>query len=620
MILPAQTTFHTSIAAALILLGREVVSWPGWPTTEEIFDLAGSGRSQAYAMMARLRELLPTLAGKPGRPASTPAPTCSLLAVSRCIQDYLMRHPGSAHFHRGRYHYLDDFRRFFVGLVGSGQPGEGLSIAELAEASNLPLGTLKSWFSKRLDPETEPEPKVQSLRQEHHCQIMTLYESWEGTFVAFCRMVREEYRLNYGPTAIGTLLHEAGLRRRKKKEKQAVWSPGTFRKLFPGAQWLGDGSTMKIHGIPVRWGDETFAFNLEAILDVDSNALVGMAVSDFEDEAVLLSAYQDAIATTGQAPLALSLDNRPGNHTPGVVEATLETGTALLRTTPGRGQSKAPLEGTFGLFNQELPELVISGEDAREQARSVLKLAFAAWARGRNGKPRRKLGGKSPRDYYRADTRTPAEIAEAKCWFQELRRQQEAMRRTREARADHVKLEFLKQALADLNLSDPDHRLAVALAYYSRDAIVNGIGIYQAKLQLGTVPPGADPSRYLGGIIRNVHEQSELTLAAELHIKNRQRLRDLSLRRLFEQAELLLERSLTAEQLVPALVDRALAAPCAIDYHFWTLRCAETLSGVPVERRPELYRDATRRTAATFRADIARKQSLLARLARVLSE
>lgn len=622
--MPAETHFYTSIAAAVLLLGRDLAAWPDSPTTDEILERTGAGRSQAYAMMARLKELLPTLVGKPGRPTSASAPANSELAVCRCIQQYLMRHPGSAYFDRDRYHYLDDFRRFIVGLVAPGQPGEGMTVAQLAEASSLPLGTLKSWFSQQdlAEQVTLPEPKASSaqlIRQEHQHHIITLYQSWKGTFVAFCRMVREEHRLNYGTTAIGTLLEQAGIRQRKKS-KSVDQNRGSYRQLFPGAQWLGDGSTMKVHNISVQWGKETFFFNLEAMLDVSSNAVVGVAISDSEDEAVVLEAFQDGLATTRRAPLSLSLDNRPSNHTQAVTEATQIKGTTLLCTTPGRPQSKAPLEGTFGLFKQCLPELVVCGIRARERARSVLELVFTAWARGRNGKPRKNLGNNSPADYYREANPTPADIAEARRRINEERQRQDAIRRTREERADQVKLQFLKQALSDLNIADPGDRLAVDLAYFPRDAIVDGIGIYQAKERLGTIPSGVDPGRYLRGIIHNIYEQAELTLATEFHISNRLRLRDLSLRGLTQQAEQLLQQCSTTEQLLPALIDRALAASHIIDYHFWALRCVASISDLPIDRRTPLYRSAGLRIAASFRADRTRKQSLLARLARVLSE
>ena len=183
-----------------------------------------------------------------------------------------------------------------------------------------------------------------------------------------------------------------------------------------------------------------------------------------------------------------------------------------------------------------------------------------------------------------------------------------------------VKLEFIKQALLDLNIADPDHRLALDLAYYSRDSIVDGIGILQAKSQLGTVPSDADAGRYLCGIIRNAYDQAEISLAAESYLRNRLYLRDLSLRGLVAQAEEIRQSCSTAQERLWASVDRALAAPTTIDYHFWALRSAETISGATLAERPSIYRSAAKRIAASYRAERLRKQSLLTRLARVLSE
>lgn len=615
--MPEKLSFHSSIVAALLLVGRELVDWPEAPTTEDVLQMTGSGRSQAYAMAARLRELLPTLAGKPGRPVSEPAPAGARLAVSRAIQAHLMRHPGSAYLEGERYCYLDEFRRFIVGLLEPGQPGSGLSVAQLSDASQLPLGTLKSWFGQPATYEHE-DPPATSLRQEHRHQILDLYQAWEGTFTAFGRWVREEHRLNYGDTAIRSLLQDAGLLRRgTSKSVTQDHNRGSYRKLFPGAQWLGDGSTMKVYCIPVQWGGEAFLFNLEAILDVDSNALVSVDVSDSENEAAVLRAFQDGIATAGKAPLSLSLDNKPCNHTPAIEKATALAGTTLLPTTPFRPQSKASLEGTFGLFKQCFPELILCGDNPRELARLVLLLVFSAWAMGRNGRPRKNLGKKSPVDHYLGSKPSPEQEAEARRYIEEQRRKQEAMRRTREERADPVKLEFLKQTLLDLGIDDPGHRLALDLAYYPRDSIVDGIGIFQAKSQLGTVPSDADPGRYLRGIIRNAYDEAELSLAAELHLQNRLYLRDLSLRGLVAQDEEIRQRCSTAQQQLWASVDRALAAPATIDYHFWAMRSAELLSGAP---SAELYRGAAKRIAASYRTERLRKQSLLARLARVLSE
>ena len=560
-------------------------------------------------MKARLEEVLATLAGQAGRAASAPPADSRLLEVSRSVQEYLMSNPGAAHLCNGRHEYTDAFRKFIVSLVS-----DEFTVSDLAKATQVPLGTLKEWF-QRPAVSQDPSPET-TLRQVHHHQIITLYQAWKGTFVAFCKMVRQQHRLNYGMTAISTLLHEVGLRHRKKHRKQAPWSAGTYRRLFPGAQWLGDGSTIKVHGIQVKCGDQTFRFNLEAILDVASNAVVGMAVTESEDEAAVLSVFQDAVATAGQAPEALSLDNRPSNHTETVAEALKQENTTLLATTLGRGQSKAPLEGTFGLFNQDLPELRMTGETPRDRARSFLEVAFCSWARGRNGRPRKQLGGRAPAEYYKDQLPTEEEKAEARRWIAELQRRQQEMRRTREQRADLEKLAFLKEALLALGIPDSNNHQSVNLAYYSREAIVSGVSTFQAMLQAGTVPDGADPARYLGGIIRNLNEELELNLTTELQLQNRVRFRDICLRSLSRRNEEMLRQLHPPDRLLSLLVDQALSAPCAIDFYFWSARCAEVLAAEP--GRTDLYRCATRRIAAAYRADRHRKRALHNRLSAAL--
>ena len=63
-----------SVVAALLLLVRELLpdcsEWPG--SVAAALRLAGAGRSQAYEVLGRLRDVLPTIIGIPGRPASAP--------------------------------------------------------------------------------------------------------------------------------------------------------------------------------------------------------------------------------------------------------------------------------------------------------------------------------------------------------------------------------------------------------------------------------------------------------------------------------------------------------------------------------------------------------------------
>lgn len=615
--MPEKTAFHTSVSAALLMIAREILPELDWPTTDALLTRLQAGRTQAYQMASRLRELLADLCGKPGRPTEPDHPEDKLMPVARATLDYLMRHPGACSARQERCHYSDGFRCFIVGLVESGELAEGFSVDELSQACNVPRGTLKDWLSG--SPRTPDAPRQNELIRLHQHEILSLYETWEGDFLGFCRFVREEHGLDYGPTYIGNLLEMVGVRSRKKRERQAVWSHETYRKLFPGAQWLGDGSTVKIQNISMQWGEEIFSFNLELVLDVASGAMVGMAVSDFEDEAVVLEAFADAVGNTGAAPFALSLDNRASNHTEKVINAMTEAGAELLATTLGRGQSKAPLEGTFGLFNQDLPRLLVVGESLREQARSMLILIVLAWARGRNGRPRKSLNQKSPADYYRSHQPTPAEIDEIKRWIRDLRRRQEKLRSTRQQRADQVKVQFLKQTLAELGIDDPEDKLAIALSFYGRDAIADGLAIYQAKFEMGTLPANALPGPYLGGIIRNKSRQLEIILQSEKNIGNRQKFDDLSLRHLCQEADLLEQESDPA-LLWKQKLSRALHAPRAVDYYFWSGRCAEYLTKLARPERLAQYKRAARFIAANYKADLTRQQSLVDRLARACYE
>ena len=97
-------------------------------------------------------------------------------------------------------------------------------------------------------------------------------------------------------------------------------------------------------------------------------------------------------------------------------------------------------------------------------------------------------------------------------------------------------------------------------------------------------------------------------------MQNRLYLRDLSLRELVARDEEIRQSCSTAQQRLWASVDRALTAPTSIDYHFWALRSAETISGATLAERPSLYRSAAKRIATSYRAERLRKQLLEATL------
>ena len=632
---------RASLIAGILLLLRELLpAWTGLPkTVAATLALAGAGKSQAYKMRDRLRELLPTVIGTPGRPASQPTDhcsQCSTIEVVQAVQHYIMAHPGSACNTGKRCFYSDGFRRFVVGLVAPGQPGEGVSESQLAHLTGVPQGTLHDWLypkqrhvqpsTSSVDPGPVPSPtppsdtseemgtlKLFTARGAHTFLITSLWPHWEGTFRAFCQMLRHEHRLKCGNTFMGNVLQGMGLRhRRPQTPVEAPWSSNTFRIFFPGAQWVGDGTE-----ISVRWGDEIFVFNLQAIMDLASAAMMGIYISKTEDEKALHRAYEDGkITSSGVPPLSITLDNKPCNHCPDAHASLADT--ILLRATPGRGQAKAALEGNFGLFQQELPDLVVTGDTPEEMAACFLRLIAIAYHRGRNGRPRKRLGGSTPADFYGNSKTTPEDIEEWRKWCLELQRREERARLTREARRDPVRLNLLNNGLAEMGIPDPDHRLAVSLAYYCREAIARGIATFKSKQDLGTLPPPDNHGVYLGGIIKNLHSRLELEHFATYILEQRLRLHDMTLIPLNRIADQIWN-NLSPSECPQAFVDLALDAKYTVDFNFLARASAQALSALPAADRDPLYRVLTRRIAASFKVERERRADLIDCLAAAMA-
>lgn len=625
-----------SLAGAILLLARQVApSWEGWPQTQsELLTLVGAKKSQAYELLGRLWQVLPSLLGKAGRPSAVSAECSCRWSVLETLFAYLCDHPGAVCGQGRRRTYSDGFRRLVVGLLDPGKPGEGMTVAELASVSQVPLGTLKDWL--RTEPPEEPQEDdpsenaatteeanssgcsvLDGIRSIHVRLMVTLWLAWKGTFSDFCHAVRTEHRLPLGMTRIGDLLEILGLRPRKPRrfKQQACWSRGTFVTMFPGAQWLGDGTSIAVSWRDTGTGSKlVFVYNVQANHDPAADATVGFAVTKSEDEDALRQAYEAAKETTGGPPLALTLDGKPCNHSPAAQE--LFNDTILLRATPGRGQAKAPLEGAFGLFAQAMPPLVIQGATLEERIRCVLELVLTAWWRGRNGRPRKRLGGLTPVESYRSARPTEEERKAAKNHVRDLERRQERVLQTRAACADPVRVELLRKGLVELGISDPDDRLARNLARYGRDAIAWGLATYRTKQVRETLPPTHDPDRYLAGIIRNLDIKLELELMADYLLEQRIRLRDLTLEPLQRAADQLRAQH-PPDALPQAFVDQALAAEYTVDFQFWTRTAAEALETLPAERRNTFYKPLTRRVAASFKTDRQRRTDLIHRLAQV---
>ena len=166
---------------------------------------------------------------------------------------------------------------------------------------------------------------------------------------------------------------------------------------------MGDGSP-----ITVQVASEPFTFNVELMVDPCSGAVTGASVRDNEDGEAVVEAFRDGVVTTGAAPLAVLLDNKPSNHTDAVVEA-LDPAT-VVPATLGRPQNKAHVEGAFGLFQQVAPVLALVALTPKALARQLLESVVTTWARTLNHRPRAARDGRSRVELHR-ESATPEQIA-----------------------------------------------------------------------------------------------------------------------------------------------------------------------------------------------------------------
>jgi hypothetical protein len=601
-----------SVTAAVLLLARSLSKQLGLPSlpVAQILEATQAKRSRSYELMAQLAGLLPALQRRPGRPTSAPvepAPAGATQVVTQAVLVYVMAHPGCVHAGRTRAHYDDGFRHFVLELR---EQYAELELQAFAVAANVPPGTLKDWLRTpslpsaaepvASEPSGPPGPKGHGA-SAHIQTVLNVWETWTGSFIDFCDHVQQHWRVPLGRTSIAKILQGHGVRlprRRPGRSPDEVALRDTFETFFAGAQWEGDGTP-----ISVTIDEQLFSFNLELMADSHSDAYVGISVRDAEDSAAVVESLEDGVASTGEAPLAVVLDNRSSNHTD-EVQAALDS-TLTIPATPARGQNKPHVEGGFGLFFQTVPALVVSlNQGPREVARGLVQLVAQTFFRVMNRRPRRDREGRSRVDLY-GEKPTPEQIEQARNALQERLRKQQLARQTELARMRAQVRTLLDDAFARFGLDDPNHHQRLAIARYPFDDITAGIAVFEGKRDAGSLPDGAD-GRYLLGIVRNIAQQREGQLISEALLRLRLELQDRWLAGIQHTRDHLLRTHSDPDFLVTDFLHRALHADRTIDELFWLRSTVELIQGANGDR-DALLRLAARRINATHDATYTRR-------------
>lgn len=603
------------VLAGLLLAVAPIFLHFGWPrpTVDQILAATGATKSRAYEVAIAIAALLPTLLRPAGRPPSAPLEaTDEDRSLTRAVLDFVMLHPGCADRGPARQRYSDAFRIF---VIERRVAYASMDIVTFSAASCVPLGTLKDWLrdptSARPAPavETLPESNGATLESAHIQTVLDAWGRWSGGFLPFCDHVRDELHVPFGRDLVRRVLEVYGVR---KTARRPGHSPdefalrGSFKTYFPGAQWVADGLQ-----VPVVLGGKRFTYNVELHVDPHTGAFVGLSVRDVEDALAVIESFKHGVATTGAAPLAELLDNRPSNHAPEVVAALGDT--VLIRATTERPQNKAHCEGAFGLFSQILPPLVLNTtEPAIDVGRAFVGLVANVWARASNHRSRKDREARSRVDLY-AEVPTPEQIAQARRELRELAERQEKARRTAEARRRPDVLALLDTHFVRLGLLDPKRHVRIAIARYPLDAILAGIAIYDAKILASTLPEGVD-ARYLLGIVRNHAERKEGEHIAHRLFELRIEAHDRRLASLVAAAAII-TRNREPAAVVPDCIARVISAIGALDRSFWLDTAGATLRSVPLPDRRPIFLAAARRIEATFALRHRERHNLVCALA-----
>lgn len=656
------SSFTPTARAALLLAAREQLrelQLPH-PSARQIFDATGAGRSRAYEASQTVLGSLSNLFRGPGRPAkASPTPTPDVSAeLSRAVLAFVLEHPGCVSAGPKRRQYSPSFVRFVLELR---HEHAALDLDVFARAVSVPVGTLKGWLNpnqqapqqsttvedaasdQRIEsdatlgdaattlpvtndvtgdggasdaanidaPATAPSSYGSSSVVSLYIEtIVTEWRVWEGSFIDFCDHLDKHHRIPFGRSFISNVLEELGERTPKRRSGRSPDERalrGAFETFFPGAQWVGDGTPIEIH-----FGEQSYTFNLELMVDADSDAFIGISVRDEEDSQAVTEAFHDGVATTGEPPLATLLDNRPSNHSAEVDDALGDT--VRIRATKGRPQNKAHCEGAFGLFEQILPALVVSSTLPHEQARQVVTLVFQTLLRALNGRPRADRNGQSRAELYRGRKPTAEQIAEARASLEERARKQDLARETLRARQDPRKHELLDEAFERFGLADPEHHVRTSIASYPFSAIVDAVAVFEAKASVGSLPDD-NRERYLLGIVRNCAAQAEGNALTESLIRRRRAAHDAMLASLEADRDLIERLVPDPDQRLERFIDAATESDRRFDRLFWLDAAAHVIGHGSRSRQDDRLRDASRRIHAAFDVSPRDRQDMTRHLA-----
>jgi hypothetical protein len=490
----------------------------------QLCEVAGVNRAYAYELADHVDRAVAGLRDRrPGRPATEhsaepvrPDPGARLTVE---VLEYRLAHPGALVEHGGRSTYAAGFKRFILGRYDAAVPAR-MDQDEFARVVRLPCDTLRNWVAcdrQKLDQQADQaagdraKVRVPEDASDVVLRLVDLHASWHGSTR---ELVPHAARaLEIKPAEVVRALRILGIIAPRKARRPKY--PGSTRPLEPGSMSVVDGKdvAVRLSGTE-RWDKRV----VHVVEDQATNTATGVAAARSECAAAAAEAFDAAVeAQGGKPPLGLLVDNKPCYEDAGL-RSHVEATTVVVPATPGRGENKALLEGTFSEWERQVGTVVLDDSTPERLVTSAVREAMRAFLAGRNHAPRIEHGGKSRIQVLQEACPTQAQRERDLAFIRNLKARHEATYPTYSNERSRALLEegFLRWKLV---AKDPTESLRRYLSYCEPEAVRRGFAIFATKMARGTIK-AKFAHRYLAKLIQSNQEELDLERAEDELLKS----------------------------------------------------------------------------------------------------
>ncbi|UCF13399.1 MAG: hypothetical protein JSW06_03860 [Thermoplasmatales archaeon] len=273
----------------------------------------------------------------------------------------------------------------------------------------------------------------------------------------------------------------------------------SIKRYFPHVQSVLDGKE-----VVVTLKGNDFSFVLEYSKDMATDAICGTAVGLTETSDLVKEAFEKH-SQNYQRPLAALVDNGKGNH-----KAAIDLGnegTLFIKAFPYRPESKAQIEGEFGLFERKVSRIVIEGDTEQQQAMSILKNTAEVYARLRNQTPRCSVCPFTPKKLMKAKLNS----VDAETTYNIFKEQQQIKEKQKEQRMkiSQEHNDLIESIVRDYRLSGNLYRFKKSLRWLEISTLEKAELQFALYSQKDNFDPAKRTMAYFAAIANNMQQEKD---------------------------------------------------------------------------------------------------------------